>query len=86
LPPYGSAGAQAGLASRREGKGLDRLAWLGKGLAPGQDDRALYEQPSSGLRVEVQVESISDEPPDPAAFVDPDRDPSASAGATEATR
>jgi len=67
-----TAGAQAGLATRRDGKALDRLAWVGKDLGPGEGDRALYQQPSTGLQVMVDVESIATDPPDPAAFVDPD--------------
>ncbi len=73
-------GAQAGLASRREGQGLDRLAWLGKTLAPGEGSRALYEQPGTGLHVQVEVESLSDEPPDPAAFLNPDQVPGPGVG------
>jgi hypothetical protein len=84
-PPYGSLGAQAGLASRREGQSVDRLAWLGKTLSPGEGDRALYEQPSTGLRVQVEVESLSDEPPDPAAFLDPDLAPAPGAAASGPT-
>jgi hypothetical protein len=60
------------LATRREGSGVDRLAWSGRSLAPGPGDRALYEQPRTGLGVEVAIESMSDAPPEPDAFVDPD--------------
>jgi hypothetical protein len=64
---------QAGLASRREGKSLDRLAWLGHHSYPGPGDSALYEQPSTGLHIQVEVESVSEDAPDPEAFEDPDR-------------
>jgi hypothetical protein len=72
--------ARAGLAQRREGGGLDRLAWLGRGLVPAGGDRALYEQPRTGLRVEVDIESISGDPPDPEDFQDPDGTSAASGG------
>lgn len=71
------------LASRRDGaraeqpgpRGstvVDRLSWSGHRGAPGAGDSAFYEQPATGLTVKVVVESLSDEAPDPAAFLDPD--------------
>ena len=60
-------------AVRREGgQRIDRLAWSGRSLRPAAEDRATYEQLRSGLLVEVGVESVSDGPPEDAAFEDPD--------------
>jgi len=51
---------------------VDRLEWIARGVHPGPGDRALYMQRATGLQVEIQVEALSDEAPDPAAFLDPD--------------
>ena len=45
---------------------------------PRVGDTARYVDESSGLRVEVAFESIASEPPDPAAFRDPDAEGSGS--------
>jgi hypothetical protein len=63
---------QAFEAERRRGEVVDRVAWFGRSLAAEPGDRALYVQERTGVRVEVAVESLSPDPPDPAAFVDPD--------------
>ena len=60
------------VALRREGGDVDRLEWVSKTLRPGAGDRARYQQRTTGLEVEVLVEEVSQEPPDPAAFIDPD--------------
>ncbi len=59
-------------ATRREAGNVERLAWEGAGLRAAAGDRAVYEQESTGVRVEVTVESTSTDAPDPAAFTDPD--------------
>ncbi len=58
-------------ASRLADGSLDTVDFHGAplGLAPG--DRTVYDAQPSGAHVEVTVESASD-PPDPAAFTDPD--------------
>jgi hypothetical protein len=67
-------------AVRRTEGGVDRLEWTGAELTPRAGDQATYEQPRSGLRVEVLIESMSREPPDALAFVDPDQAPAAASG------
>jgi hypothetical protein len=59
------------LASRRSHGALDSLAFRGESLAAQPGDHAAYDQASSGVHVDVTVESLSDAP-DPAAFVDPE--------------
>jgi hypothetical protein len=56
----------------REGTEVDRLEWVARGLRPGPGDRARYKQQVTGLEVDVLVESVSPDPPDAAAFLDPD--------------
>ena len=51
---------------------VDRLEWVARAVRPGPGDRAFYTQRSTGLQIEIQVEALSDQSPDPAAFVDPD--------------
>ncbi|WP_394828843.1 hypothetical protein [Pendulispora albinea] len=51
---------------------VDRLEWVARAVRPGAGDRAFYTQRSTGLQIEIQVEALSDQSPDPAAFVDPD--------------
>ncbi len=62
------------IATRRTGPGdaRDRLEWVARSLRPGPGDRARYKQEVTGLEVEVLVESVSSDPPDAAAFLDPD--------------
>jgi len=77
LPERGAAeraarGLRHFVAERREDGDLDRLEWVSKTLRPGAGDRARYQQRTTGLEVEVLVEEVSQEPPDPAAFIDPD--------------
>jgi hypothetical protein len=61
-------------ASRRDDEGAtDRLEWRGASLAPKPGDRAAYEQGATGLGVDVVVDGIGADPPEPAAFEDPDR-------------
>ena len=60
------------VALRRESTDVDRLEWVARSLRPSAGDRARYLQRITGLEVEVLVESLAPDPPDPAAFVDPD--------------
>jgi hypothetical protein len=65
-------GAHHFVALRRESTDVDRLEWVARSLQPSPGDRARYQQRVTGLEVEVLVESLAPDPPDPAAFVDPD--------------
>lgn len=58
-------------ASRRVLGTVDRIVFHGRSLSITPGDHATYDQESSGVHVEVTVESASDAP-DPAAFDDPD--------------
>jgi hypothetical protein len=60
------------VAIRREAEDVDRLEWLARSMQPRPGDRAYYMQRSTGLRVEIVVEALSESPPDPEAFIDPD--------------
>ena len=60
------------LAERREAGALEGLEWIGRSFSPHAGDRAKYVQDTTGLEVEVLVEAVSPEEPDPAAFLDPD--------------
>jgi len=51
---------------------VDRLEWVARRVQPGPGDRAVYTQRSTGLQLEIEVEALSQESPDPAAFIDPD--------------
>jgi hypothetical protein len=61
------------IAVRRDGGAVERLEWLGRSLGrPHAGDKARYVDGATGLEVEVLVEQISPNEPDPAAFLDPD--------------
>lgn len=60
------------LAVRKEGDALEGIEWLGRGIAPRAGSRGRYVDGTHGLRVDVIVEEVMAEEPDPAAFVDPD--------------
>ena len=60
------------IAVRREGEALEGIEWLGRGLIPRAGSRGRYIEGTYGLRVDVIVEEVMDEEPDPAAFLDPD--------------
>lgn len=62
------------LAVRKEGDALEGIEWLGRGLSPRAGSRARYVDGTYGLRVDVVVEEVMAEEPDPAAFADPDED------------
>jgi len=61
-------------AVRRQGEALEGLEWIGQGLAPRAGARARYVEGTYGLRVEVVVEEVMRDEPDPAAFEDPDEE------------
>src|SRR5262249_30990114 len=60
------------VAQRREAGALEAIEWIGRTFTPHPGDRAKYVQDTTGLQVEILVEAISPEEPDPAAFLDPD--------------
>jgi hypothetical protein len=60
------------LAMRRAQGEVEEVEWYGRTLVPHEGDKARYVHVTSGLEVEVLVESVSDDEPDPAAFFDPD--------------
>ncbi len=53
------------------------IEWLAPGLGRAPGTRGRYVDGAHGLRVEVLVEDVSDEEPDPAAFADPGDPPPA---------
>jgi hypothetical protein len=59
-------------ATRREGASTEAIEWTGRALLPHAGDRAKYVQDATGLRVEIVIESVSSDEPDPAAFSDPE--------------
>jgi hypothetical protein len=65
---------RAFLASRRDmrTRTVDHLIWGAHGFAPGPGEDATYKQGKSGFEVDIGVEEISADPPDPTAFIDPD--------------
>jgi hypothetical protein len=60
------------VARRREGGAVEGLEWTGRSLRPEPGDHARYIQEATGLEVDVRVEALSTDEPDPAAFLDPD--------------
>lgn len=61
-------------AVRKEGESLEGIEWLGRGIVPRAGARARYVEATFGLRVDVVIEEVMPDEPDPAAFVDPDED------------
>jgi hypothetical protein len=57
---------------RREGTAVEWLEVIDRGAHPPVGERVRYRSMSTGLEVEVLVESLSPDPADPAAFLDPD--------------
>ena len=57
---------------RREAGAVQSMEWRGKDLTPHAGDHARYVEEGSGLQVNVLVEAVSADEPDPAAFLDPD--------------
>ncbi|HEY8077157.1 MAG TPA: hypothetical protein VIF62_23685 [Labilithrix sp.] len=60
------------VAVRREAGDLEAIEWLGRGLVPSSGARGRYLEGKYGLRVEVIVEEVLPNEPDPEAFADPD--------------
>ena len=60
------------VAMRREAGKNEELEWVGRAFMPHAGDRARYVDGASGLEVEVLVDGIGEDAPDPAAFADPD--------------
>ena len=60
------------VAVRREGTTMEGIEWLGRGLVPRAGARGRYVEGTYGLRVEVIIEEVMPDEPDPAAFQDPD--------------
>jgi hypothetical protein len=62
------------VATRRVGARAERLEVCRHAAAvPAADDRARYENLSTGLRIDLVLESVGRGPPDEEAFVDPER-------------
>jgi hypothetical protein len=59
-------------ATRRAGGHLETVEECRSGAAPMAGDRVRYADVSSGLRVDLTVESIDDVAPGPEVFTDPD--------------
>jgi hypothetical protein len=67
------SGRERVMAARREDGTVERLDWVGRSpTTPHAGDKARYIDGASGLEVEVIVEGLGDQEPDPAAFLDPD--------------
>ena len=60
------------VAMRREFGKTEELEWIGRAQVPHPGDRARYIDGASGLEVEVLIDGVSKDEPDPAAFLDPD--------------
>ncbi|MGO8992537.1 MAG: hypothetical protein ACLQVI_04370 [Polyangiaceae bacterium] len=66
-------GRQRVMAARREDGDVERLDWTGRSpTTPHAGDKARYIDGASGLEVEVLVEGLGEQQPDPDAFLDPD--------------
>ncbi len=69
----GHAGRERVTAARREDGHIERLDWIGRSpTTPHAGDKARYVDGVSGLEVEVLIEALGDQEPDPTAFLDPD--------------
>lgn len=62
-------------ATRRAGGRTEGIDECRAGRGPAAGDRVRYEDATSGLAVELELESVSAEPPVDDAFVDPDVEP-----------
>ncbi len=60
------------IANRRQASNVERIDWLCATLETQRGDRGVYVQDASGLRVQIEVEAIAEDPPSPESFVDPD--------------
>jgi hypothetical protein len=59
------------VASRRGRGGVERVTWVGS-FRPRTGDHGRYVHEGTGLRVDVTLEEVGEEAPDPEAFRDPD--------------
>lgn len=73
------------VALRRDAGHLEGIEWVGRNLAQSTGARGRYVEDRFGLRVEVLVEELLPDPPDPSAFVDPDAAEPAESAEPEAT-
>ena len=53
---------------------LEGIEWRGHGLVPQAGDRGRYRDGDLGMHVDVLVEEVLPDEPDPAAFLDPDEE------------
>jgi hypothetical protein len=60
------------IALRREGDTLEGIEWVSRGMVPQNGARGQYIEGRFGIRVEVVVEEVLTNEPDPEAFADPD--------------
>jgi hypothetical protein len=60
------------VAIRRDGLRLEGLEWAGRGASPETGSRGRYIDGDSGIRVNVLIEELLAEEPDPASLFDPD--------------
>jgi len=58
-------------AERRSERGVERLEWTSTAARDRAGDHGVYIDNASGLSVEIDVLSLSEESPDPEAFVAP---------------
>lgn len=58
-------------AERRSERGVERLEWTSTAARDRAGDHGVYVDDTSGLSVEIDVVSLSEERPDPEAFADP---------------
>lgn len=57
---------------RTRGGPVEQVTWGSAELAPASGTSAIYEDADLGLRVDVYIEEVMPNEPEPAAFVDPD--------------
>lgn len=71
---------RAFFASRRDlrVRGVDNLSWHAHDFLPGPGEDASYKQSATGFEVQIGVEEMSLDAPDPTAFFDPDQSNGAS--------
>lgn len=61
-------------ALRRDGQSLEGIEWFARGLVPTTGARGRYLEGTYGLSIDVVVEEVLADPPEPDAFVDPDEE------------
>jgi hypothetical protein len=60
------------IALRRADDALEAIEWVSRGLVPQTGEHGRYVDGRYGLRVDVLVEEVLPDEPDPEAFADPD--------------